>query len=134
MPTRGSGSREAPVSLTLVSRTCTCACAAQVIQEGHIFFCPKGHTYNVLDRMFGVLIAVLCAVRIESPKRLLDTMRGACNAYNTRDARELHCMFDFKAWFEPHAADVHGFTTNALWSGACLLPPPRRPRRRPTAV
>eukprot|EP00965_Chrysotila_dentata_P112511 3719350-Pleurochrysis_carterae.AAC.1 len=72
----------------------------------------KGHTFTILDQSFNTLLSQLLQESIYTMSGLLRLMFQFLRPYNVVDVRELNCLWDWSAFFEPHAEKLSGFATN----------------------
>eukprot|EP00965_Chrysotila_dentata_P082651 2727291-Pleurochrysis_carterae.AAC.1 len=77
----------------------------------------KGHTYSILDQSFSTLIGKLHQYAIYTVSSLLLYMRFLLGKYNVIDCREIFCLWDFKAWLEPHMNTFRGYATSQFGDG-----------------
>eukprot|EP00965_Chrysotila_dentata_P036719 1222370-Pleurochrysis_carterae.AAC.1 len=72
----------------------------------------KKHAVYTISRMLQLIV---CA-------RLLPVVHDSHQQsilakYNVVDCRELHCLWDFKSWLEPHLHPLRGFATGQFGDG-----------------
>lgn len=92
--------------------------ATNVTEEASFFCMIKGHTYSRIDQTFRTLIGKLMSVPIWTVSLLLQLIQRFLGAYNCIDCVELHCLWDWKAFFEPHVHErFGGFATGQFGSG-----------------
>lgn len=76
-----------------------------VCQEASFFCMMVGHTYSRIDRHFSTLITLLFTVSIYTVSQLTQYIFQFLAPYNPSQVVEMHCLWDWKAFFAPH---VHG--------------------------
>lgn len=91
----------------------------QDVTEEASFFCMmKGHTYSRIDQTFRTLIMKLLAVPVWTVNLLMHYIRKFLGAYGCSEVIELHCLWDWKAFFAPHVHErFTGFGTGQFGSG-----------------
>ena len=92
--------------------------ATDVIGEGSFFCMMVGHTYSAIDQSFRTLIRQLYSFPIWTVLQLLSRIHEYLRPYNCLEVHELHCLWDWKAFFKDH---VHtrfgGFGTGQYGTG-----------------
>ena len=83
------------------------------------FFCMVvGHTFSRIDQSFRTLITHLHSLPIWTVCQLLSSIRDFLAPYTCLEVRELHCFWDWKAFFAPHVHQkFEGFATGSYGSG-----------------
>ena len=83
------------------------------------FFCMMtGHTYSRIDQTFRTLIGQLLIMPIYTVGKLLSAIFNALRAHNCIACTELHCLWNWKAFFAPHVYErFGGFATGQFGSG-----------------
>lgn len=79
-----------------------------VCEEASFFCMMVGHTYSRIDRTFSSLIGHMYTVSIYTATQLCHYIFLFLAPYKPSRVTELHCLWDWKAFFAPH---VHGFIT-----------------------
>eukprot|EP00965_Chrysotila_dentata_P113293 3743900-Pleurochrysis_carterae.AAC.1 len=77
----------------------------------------KGHTFSILDQSFSTLIGRLHSHAVFTVSRLIYLIGHVLVKYNVIETRELHCIWDFHAWLEPHVNQFGGFATGQFGDG-----------------
>lgn len=88
-----------------------------VFHEASFFCMLKGHTFTILDQSFNTVISQLLTESIYTMSSLLSFMFQFFRPYNVHDVVELHAVWDWKAFFEPHTERLGGFCTGQFGSG-----------------
>ena len=92
--------------------------ATNVVDESSFFCMLKGHTYSRIDQTFRTLIGQLLSVPVWTVTVLLRLIHQFLRPYNCVDCIELHCLWDWKAFFAPHVHErFSGFCTGQFGSG-----------------
>ena len=83
------------------------------------FFCMQvGHTYSRIDQTFRTLIGHLLAKAIYTVPSLVHWIGEYLRAYTSLGCTELHCVWNWKAFFAPHVHErFTGFDTGQFGSG-----------------
>ena len=83
------------------------------------FFCMQtGHTYSRIDQTFRTLIQRLLQQQIWMVSQLVTFIAQFLRPYDCFDCIELHCLWDWKAYFAPHVHErFAGFATSQFGSG-----------------
>ena len=86
--------------------------------EDASFFCMlKGHTFTVLDQSFNTLISQLLGEAIYSMSSLCSFIFKFLQPYGCSEVREVHQLWDWCAFFKPHANRMAGFCTSQFGAG-----------------
>eukprot|EP00965_Chrysotila_dentata_P112354 3714121-Pleurochrysis_carterae.AAC.1 len=88
-----------------------------IFKEAGFFCMLKGHTFSLLDQSFSTLITSLKYYAVYTISSLVLTIHKLLAPYNVVDMRELHCLWDFKVWLEPHVNNFGGFATGQFGDG-----------------
>eukprot|EP00965_Chrysotila_dentata_P219560 6191214-Pleurochrysis_carterae.AAC.1 len=88
-----------------------------VFREASFFCMLKGHTFTILDQSFNTMISQLMQECIYTMGTLLRLMFRFLRPYNVVDVRELHCIWDWTAFFDGHYNKLGGFATSQFGSG-----------------
>ena len=92
--------------------------AKDIVTEASTFFMMVDHTYCRIDQSFRALIGHLLSAAVYTPRRLVQSIFTYLQAYNCLGVSELHCIWDWKAFLEPHLhAQFKGFCTGQFGSG-----------------
>ena len=92
--------------------------ALDVIMEGSTFFMLVDHTSCRLDQSFRALIGHLLSEALHTPIALVQAIFRFLNAYNCLGVHELHCIWDWKTFFQPHIHQrFSGFCTSQFGAG-----------------
>ena len=91
---------------------------SDVFDEASFFCMIVGHTFCRIDQSFRTLIVKLLSVPVWTVSALLGHIRRFLQPYGCIEVRELHCLWDFKAWFAPCVHQrLSGFATGQYGSG-----------------
>ena len=91
--------------------------AMDVTDEASFFCMLKGHTYSRIDQTFRTLIGQLIACPVWTVTLLVQYIRQFLQPYNCHACIELHCLWDWKAFFAPHVHErFGGFATGQFGS------------------
>ena len=60
-----------------------------------------GHTFGRIDQSFRTLIVKMLAVPVWTVSQLLKYITELLSPYDLKETKELHCMQDWKGFFEP---------------------------------
>ena len=88
-----------------------------VCDEASFFCMMVGHTYTELDQSFSTLLTQMGQVAMYTVKDMMDRIYQYLQPYDCRDVEDLHCLWDWKAFFAPHTGTLQGFGTNQFGSG-----------------
>lgn len=78
----------------------------------------KGHTYTGLDQSFNTMMSHLKQFAIYTISKLVKAIWRALKAYNCVRVIELHALWDWCGYFEPHIHErFGGFATSQFGSG-----------------
>lgn len=88
------------------------------VEEASFFCMQKGHTYSRIDQSFRALIGHLLACPVYTVASLIEYIHRFLSAYCCHECIELHCLWDWKAFFAPHVHErLGGFATGQFGSG-----------------
>ena len=92
--------------------------AKDVVTEASMFYMMVDHTYCRIDQSFRALIGHLLSAAVYTPRRLVNAIFDYLQAYNCLAVTELHCVWNWKGFFEPHLHErFKGFCTGKWGSG-----------------
>ena len=92
--------------------------AIDATEEASFFCMLVGHTYSRIDQSFRALICQLLSAPIWTVGMLLQHIQRFLSAYNCKACIELHSLWDWKEYFEPHIHQKFGgFATGQFGSG-----------------
>ena len=85
--------------------------AEDIFLEASFFCMMVGHTYSRIDQSFRTLIRNLLVRAIWSIPQLLEVITTSLLKYNILFTEELHCVWDWTAYLEPHVHSAFGFSS-----------------------
>ena len=89
-----------------------------VCEEASFFCMMVGHTYSEIDQTFNTLISQLLNEAIWTVSKLCELIYKFLLPYSPNHVDELFCLWDWKAYFEPHVHErFSGFATSQYGSG-----------------
>ena len=89
-----------------------------VFDEASFFCMIVGHTFSRIDQSFRTMIVKLLAVPVWTVLQLLAYITEFLSPYDIKETKELHCLQDWKAFFEPYVTQrFGGFATGQYGSG-----------------
>lgn len=92
--------------------------AIGAFEEASAFMLIKGHTYSRIDQSFRTLIVRMKSVAVWTVSMLLQLIFECLQPYNCIAVEEVHHLWDFKQYFEPHIhEEFSGFATGQFGSG-----------------
>ena len=92
--------------------------ALDIVTEASTFFMLVDHTYCRIDQSFRALIGHLLAAAVYTPIALVQSIFTYLQVYNCVGVHDLHCIWDWKSFFEPHLHEkFKGFATGQFGSG-----------------
>ena len=92
--------------------------AQDATNEASFFCMMKGHTYSRIDQSFRALIQLLLSVPVWTVGLLVHYIKRFLGKYDCHACIELHCLWNWKAFFAPHVHErFGGFGTGQFGSG-----------------
>lgn len=89
-----------------------------LFEETSTFMMMKGHTYSRIDQTFRTMIVQMKSVAIWTVEMLMQYIFRFLRPYTCLSVEELHHVFDFKNFFEPHVHQrLSGFASSQHGSG-----------------
>lgn len=92
--------------------------AMDVFEEASFFCMLVGHTYTSLDRSFNTMSMYLMQFAVYTITALLNCIWNSLRKHDCHQVQELHALWDWKAYFEPHVTErLGGFCTSQYGAG-----------------
>lgn len=92
--------------------------ATDVFEDASFFCMMKGHTYTTLDQSFNTMQMHLKQIGIYCISSLIHHIWKALAKYSCLKVRELHALWDWRAFFKPHIDKrLSGFATGQFGPG-----------------